>query len=101
VRGPALEQKLAERILTERQVFAMLDAVADQPRDDALIGLLYNGGLRVSGLVTLRWRNLVDGLANIAGKGGKTRVVRVSGGMIQRGARQHLTEHRNSVMVKA
>jgi site-specific recombinase XerD len=47
VRGPALEQKLAGRILTERQVFAMLDAVADQPRDHAPIRLLYNGGLRV------------------------------------------------------
>jgi integrase/recombinase XerD len=80
VRGPALEQKLAERILTERQVFALLEAVADQPRDHALIRLLYNGGLRVSELVTLRWRNLVDGVANITGKGGKTRVVRLSRG---------------------
>ena len=80
VRGPALEHKLAERILTERQVFALLEAVADQPRDHALIRLLYNGGLRVSELVTLRWRNLVDGVANITGKGGKTRVVRLSRG---------------------
>ncbi len=80
VRGPALEQKLAERILTERQVFALLEAVADQPRDHALIRLLYNGGLRVSELVTLRWRNLIDGVANITGKGGKTRVVRLSRG---------------------
>ncbi len=77
---PALEHKLAERILTERQVFALLEAVADQPRDHALIRLLYNGGLRVSELVTLRWRNLIDGVANILGKGGKTRVVRLSRG---------------------
>jgi site-specific recombinase XerD len=80
VRGPALEQKLAERIHTERQVFALLEAVVDQPRDHAIIRLLYNGGLRVSELVTLRWRNLVDGIANITGKGGKTRVVRLSRG---------------------
>jgi site-specific recombinase XerD len=80
VRGPALEQKLADRILTERQVFALLEAVADQPRARALIRLLYNGGLRVSELVTLRWRNLIDGVANITGKGGKTRVVRLSRG---------------------
>ncbi len=61
-------------------MFALLEAVADQPRDHALIRLLYNGGLRVSELVTLRWRNLVDGVANITGKGGKTRVVRLSRG---------------------
>jgi integrase/recombinase XerD len=80
IHGPALEQKLAERILSERQVFALLEAVEDQPRDHALIRLLYNGGLRVSELVTLRWRNLVDGIANVTGKGGKTRVVRLSRG---------------------
>jgi site-specific recombinase XerC len=80
VRGPKLEQKLAERILSERQVFALLEAVAEQPRDHALIRLLYNGGLRVSELVTLRWRNLVDSVVNITGKGGKTRVVRLSRG---------------------
>jgi site-specific recombinase XerD len=54
IRRPALEQKLAERILSERQVFALLEAVNDRPRDHALIRLLYNGGLRVSELVTLR-----------------------------------------------
>ena len=31
--------------------------------------------------MTLLWRNLVDGVANIAGKGGKTRVVRLSRGV--------------------
>jgi integrase/recombinase XerD len=80
IHGPAQEQKLAERILSERQVFALLEAVEDRPRDHALIRLLYNGGLRVSELVTLRWRNLVDGVANVTGKGGKTRVVRLSRG---------------------
>jgi len=80
IRGPKVEQKLAERILSERQVFGLLEAVEDQPRDHALLRLLYNGGLRVSELVTLRWRNLVDGIANVTGKGGKTRVVRLSRG---------------------
>jgi site-specific recombinase XerD len=81
IRGPALEHKLAERILSERQVFALLEAVEDRPRDHALIRLLYNGGLlRVSELVTLCWRNLVEGVANVTGKGGKTRVVRLSRG---------------------
>jgi site-specific recombinase XerD len=80
IRGPAQEQKRAERILSERQVFGLLEAVEDRPRDHALIRLLYNGGLRVSELVTLRWRNLVDGVANVTGKGGKTRVGRLSRG---------------------
>jgi hypothetical protein len=47
-----------------------------------LIRFLYhsghNGGLRVSELVTLRWRNLVEGVASVTGEGGKTRVVRLS-----------------------
>jgi site-specific recombinase XerC len=78
INGPALQQKLAERILSERQVFALLEAVEDRPRDHALIQLLYNGdngGLRVSELVTLRWRNLVEGVANVTGKGRTTRVL--------------------------
>ena len=83
IRGPKVETKLAERILSERQVFALLEAVEDNPRDHALIRLLYNGGLRVSELVTLRWRNLIDGVANVRGKGGKTRVVRLSRGTWQ------------------
>ena len=50
IRGPKLEQQLAERILSERQIFALLEAVEDRPRGHALIRLLYNGGLRVSEL---------------------------------------------------
>jgi integrase len=60
IRPPRPDDRLAERILHERQVFALLDAVADHPRDHALIRLLYNGGLRVSEAVALRWRNLVE-----------------------------------------
>jgi integrase/recombinase XerD len=81
IRGPKVGNKLAERILTEDQVAAMLEVVEKHPRDHALIRLFYNGGLRVSELVGLQWRNLVDGVANVAGKGGKTRVVRLSRGV--------------------
>jgi site-specific recombinase XerD len=80
IRPPRPDDRLAERILDERQVFALLDAVEGHPRDHALIRLLYNGGLRVSEAVSLRWRNLVDGVINIRGKGGRTRVVRLSRG---------------------
>jgi integrase/recombinase XerD len=65
IRPPRPDDRLAERILDERQVFALLDAVAGHPRDRALVRLLYNGGLRVSEAVSLQWRNLVDG-ANVA-----------------------------------
>lgn len=84
LRAPKSENKLAERILAENQVFALLQAVEGHPRDHALIRLLYNGGLRVSEIVLLRWRNLIaaesGAIANVTGKGGKTRVVRLSKG---------------------
>lgn len=83
IRGPKVGATLAERILSERQVFALLEAVEEHARDHALIRLLYNGGLRVSELVALRWRNLIDGVANVTGKGGKPRVVRLSRGTWQ------------------
>jgi integrase/recombinase XerD len=59
IRPPRPDDRLAERILHERQVFALLDAVADHPRDHALIRLLYNGGLRVSETVGVK-RNLCE-----------------------------------------
>jgi site-specific recombinase XerD len=80
IRGVKVGNKLAERILTEEQVAAMLEVVEDHPRDHALIRLFYNGGLRVSELVSLRRRNLVDGVVNVTGKGGKTRTIRLSRG---------------------
>jgi len=53
IRPPRPDDRLAERILDERQVFALLDAVENHPRDHALLRLLYNGGLRVSEAVSL------------------------------------------------
>jgi hypothetical protein len=40
IRPPRPDDRLAERILDERQVFALLDAVEGHPRDHALIRLL-------------------------------------------------------------
>ena len=34
----------------------------------------------MSEAVSLQWRNLVDGIVNVRGKGGRTRVVRLSRG---------------------
>ncbi|MDQ2664265.1 MAG: tyrosine-type recombinase/integrase [Candidatus Eremiobacteraeota bacterium] len=80
IRVPRPPSKLTERILDERSVLAMLAAVEDHPRVHALLRLLYNGGVRDSELTAIRWRNLVDGVVNITGKGAKTRVVRLSRG---------------------
>jgi len=57
--------------------------VAVTTRDHALIRLLYYGGLRISELIALRWRSLVSkdvgGAINVFGKGGKSRIVRLTG----------------------
>ena len=72
---------LAERILTEPEVHRLLAAPGD-PRDRALLRLAYAAALRVSELVSLRWRNLQDrdgggGQVTVVGKGQKRRYVLV------------------------
>ena len=72
---------LAERILTEPEVHRLL-AAPDDPRDRALLRLAYAAALRVSELVSLRWRNLQDrdgggGQVTVVGKGQKRRYVLV------------------------
>jgi integrase/recombinase XerD len=78
VRLPRLKNTIAERILPEEQVLKMLTLEA-KPRNAALLRLLYGAGLRVSELVALRWRDVVerDDAAQITiyGKGSKTRFV--------------------------
>lgn len=82
VRVPRIREALAERILTERDVLRMLDGEPD-PRNHALLTLAYSGGLRVSEVVGLRWRDAVprdDGSATLSifGKGARTRHVLIS-----------------------
>ena len=54
-------------------------ALETEPRNHAILSLLYYGGLRVSELCALRWRNLqvrdTSGQVTVYGKGSKTRVV--------------------------
>lgn len=80
VRAPKPPNTLAERILDQQQVFAMLHAVRGNPRDHALLRVLYNGALRVSEVVGIRWKHLIDRVVIVHGKGDKTRVVRLSQG---------------------
>jgi integrase/recombinase XerD len=89
---PKLENKLAQRILTENQVVKMVaglesrrdDATAGAParlarRDEVMLKLLYVAGLRVSEVCGLVWRHCQEredaGQVTVFGKGGKTRVV--------------------------
>lgn len=75
---PKIKNVLAERILSEDAVINML-ALERNPRNKALLRLLYLGGLRISEACGLRVRDLQPngdaGQITIYGKGGKTRVV--------------------------
>lgn len=78
VKLPKLENKLAERIMSEQQVAKMF-ALEENKRNHAILVLLYRAGLRVSELCSLTWRNLQDrsesGQITVYGKGKKTRHV--------------------------
>ena len=72
---------LAQRILPEDAVQRMLHTSAS-PRNRAILRLLYGGGLRVSELVRLKWKDVQErndgGQVTVFGKGGKTRHVLLS-----------------------
>ena len=73
---------LAQRILSEEQVFKMFALEPDE-RNGVLLRFLYYTGLRVSELCALRWKDLQarserDGQVTVFGKGGKTRVVLIA-----------------------
>ena len=78
VRLPKIKETLAERILDMDAVLHML-ALERNPRNKALLRLLYLGGLRISEACGLRVRDLQPngdaGQITVFGKGGKTRVV--------------------------
>jgi site-specific recombinase XerD len=83
LKAPPVKNTLAERILDEAAVHRML-ALEPSARNRALLTLLYGGGLRISEVTGLRWRDLAErdgaGQVTVYGKGGKTRVVLLSGG---------------------
>lgn len=75
---PKLEDKLAERIMSEQHVAKMF-ALEENLRNHAILILLYRAGLRVSELCNLTWRNMQErnesGQVTVFGKGKKTRHV--------------------------
>lgn len=81
LRLPKRKDRLAERILSEAAVQKML-AKEDNPRNHALLRLLYGAGVRASEICSLRWRDCQarqqSGQVTVFGKGGKTRHVLLS-----------------------
>lgn len=82
LRLPALRDTLAERIIEESSLLRMID-LEPNPRNAAMIALMYGAALRVSELVAVRWRDVQsrsrgEGQVTVFGKGGKTRTVLLS-----------------------
>ena len=81
VKVPPIKNTLAERIMPEADALLMIRQEPDL-RNRVLLTVLYGGGLRISEVCGLRWRDLAvrdeAGQATIFGKGGKTRVVLLS-----------------------
>jgi integrase/recombinase XerD len=84
VRVPPVKRALAERTLGEGDVHRLL-ALEANPRNHALLRLLYAGALRVSELCALTWRDLRPrddaGQVTVFGKGGRTRAVLLTPGV--------------------
>jgi integrase/recombinase XerD len=78
VKPPRVKDTLAERILEEDEIIAIIHSEHDT-RNHLILELLYTSGMRVSELCNLNWRDVKTrkGGAQITvfGKGGHTRVV--------------------------
>lgn len=81
VKPAKVSSDLAERILEEWQVRAILHAPQLKERDRMLIRLLYASGGRVSEIVNLQWKHVKPnngtGQITVTGKGGKTRAIKL------------------------
>ncbi len=74
-------KKLPEELLTRTEIKKMIEA-SDHPRDKAIISLLYEGGLRIGELASLKIKNVVfddyGAVIKVKGKTGERRVRIVS-----------------------
>ena len=80
LRLPTVRSRLAERILPEADLHRIL-SLETNPRNRAILTLLYASGVRVSELCGLCWRDLQPngdaGQITVFGKGGVTRAIQV------------------------
>ena len=69
-------KKLPEELLTRTEIKKMVEA-SDHPRDKAMISLLYEGGLRIGELASLKIKNVVfddyGAVIKVKGKTGERR----------------------------
>ncbi|MCJ2098435.1 tyrosine-type recombinase/integrase [Methylobacterium sp. E-046] len=81
VKVPPIKNTLAERIMAEADALLMIRQESVL-RNRVLLTVLYGGGLRISEVCGLRWRDLAArdsaGQTTVFGKGGKTRAVLLS-----------------------
>jgi len=81
MRHPKVRDTLNERILSVEEVQAILNKESSL-RNRLILRLLYSGGLRVSELCALKWKDFLprgdSGQVTVFGKGGKTRTVLLS-----------------------
>ncbi|MDX7953460.1 tyrosine-type recombinase/integrase [Lichenihabitans sp. Uapishka_5] len=82
VKAPSVKNTLAERIMPEADALLLIRMELNT-RNRALLTVAYGGGLRISEVCGLRWRDLAArdgdaGQATVYGKGGKTRVILLS-----------------------
>ena len=76
VKPPMAKDHLSERILDRDELYALLNADTSD-RNRLILNLFYYGGLRVSELINLTWKDLNGEYLNVFGKGSKTRIVRL------------------------
>lgn len=92
VRPPRVPDRLADRILSEGEVRALITAARANPYHLALVAVLLGTGCRVSEIAQARWQDLaltLDGHLGLRvhGKGGKDRVVKIRPDVFQALAR--------------
>jgi integrase/recombinase XerD len=85
LKPPKVHTQLAQRILTEEQIINLISATRDNPRNHALLRLMYYCGLRVSEVCGLKWSDVVErsegGQISVWGTGSKERNILVVGAM--------------------
>ena len=81
VKSPKAHASLHERILTEDEVMAIIDAAGNE-RDKAIIVTLYATGGRVSEVVGVRWADIKatkkNGAVTVTGKGDEQRTIAIA-----------------------
>lgn len=86
LKPPKIMNTLAERILSEEEVFKLLGA-APTPRCGALLRFLYGSAARISEACDLQWEHVHrneddEAVVTLHGKGGKTRHVTITQGVL-------------------